>query len=293
MIESFIKEYEYYKNASLKKLNTYRLDVMCNYLIYPRNYLELVNLLRFLKKENIRYLILGNGSNVILARPVFDVVIKLDRLNKVTVKGNTVIAEAGVTLASLTSICMQNNLGGLTFAGGIPGLVGASTAMNAGAYKESMSDVVKEIKVITPSLDIVTLSNSDLNYSYRNSFLKENKEYICIETTFELPSQDENKSKEIMLDRQRRRLASQPIGSPSAGSVFRNPDGMSAGKLIEDAGLKGYTIGGARVSEKHANFIISEAGATGDDIIALAEYIKKEIKQKYGIDLILEQEIIR
>ena len=292
MIEDFIKDYEYIKNASLKKYNTYRVDAYANYLIFPKNIDELINLLRFLKVNNFNYLVLGGGSNVILARPVFDIVIKLDRLNKVSIDGNIVKAEAGVSLISLSNMCMKEGLNGLAFAGGIPGMVGASTSMNAGAYKEEISEVVKEVKVITPSLDIVTLSKEKLDYSYRDSFLKRNKDYICIETTFVMKKEDSNKIKERMEDRKRRRLDSQPLDKASAGSVFRNPEGMSSGKLIEDLGLKGYTIGGASISEKHANFIINNGTASYEDIIELIDLIKKRVKKVYGIDLILEQEII-
>lgn len=293
MIENFISDYEYYKSASLKKYNTYRLDVSCEYLIYPDTVQRLVSLLRWLKENKINYLILGGGSNVILDRPCFDVVIKLDRLNKIDIKENIVIAEAGVSLINLANICMNNNLNGLSFAGGIPGLVGASTAMNAGAYKEDMAGIVKEVKVITPSFDIITMSNEELDFTYRNSFLKKHKDYICIETTLELSFLEKEKIKEIMDSRKKRRVESQPLDMPSAGSVFRNPEGLSAGKLIEDALLKGYTVGGAKVSEKHANFIVNTGSATSDDIISLITYIQGKVKRKYDIDLILEQEIVR
>ena len=292
MIENFIKDYEYYKNASLKKYNTYRLDIKANYLIFPKDAQELISLLKYLKENNIKYLILGGGSNVILARPIFDVVIKLDRLNNVTINDNIVKAEAGVSLISLANTCMKEGLSGLAFAGGIPGLVGASTSMNAGAYKEEISNIIKEVKVLTPNLDIKIMTKDELNYGYRDSFLKRNKEYLCLETIFMMKREDPIKIKNIMDDRKRRRIESQPLDKPSAGSVFRNPDGMSAGKIIEDIGLKGYKIGGASISEKHANFIINDDDATFEDIIELIDFIKKKVKKEYDIDLILEQEII-
>lgn len=293
MIENFINNYEYYKNVNLKKYNTYHLECYADYLIYPKNIDELIELLNDLKLNKINYIILGGGSNIILARPCFDVVIKLDKLNKVTIKDNIVVSEAGVSLIKLANLCMKNDLDGLAFAGGIPGAVGASTAMNAGAYNEDMSMIVKEVKVITPNLDIITLSNDELEYKYRDSFLKRNKSYICIETTFEMRYKDKKEIKKIMEDRRKRRIDSQPLDKPSAGSVFRNPSNMSAGKLIEDAGLKGYSHGGAMISNKHANFIINDDNATYEDIIMLIDYVKERIKIIYNIDLILEQEIIR
>lgn len=292
MNENIIKNYEYYKDISLKKYNTYRLDVKCGYLIYPNAVEELINLLKYLKENNINYFILGGGSNIILAKPYFDVVIKLDKLNNIEIKDNIVTAGAGVSLIYLANLCMNNNLNGLAFAGGIPGMVGASTAMNAGAYKEDMASIVKEVKVLTPDLEIVTLTNKDLNYSYRNSFLKEHKDYICIEVTLEMSYENKEQIKETMASRKQRRIDTQPLDKPSAGSVFRNPEGLSAGKLIEDAGLKGYKIGGAEISTKHANFIVNNGDATYEDILELIDYTKKKIKEIYNIDLILEQEII-
>ena len=293
MNENFIKNYEYFKDISLKKYNTYRLDVKCGYLIYPGTVEELTNLLKYLKENNINYFILGGGSNIILAKPYFDVVIKLDKLNNIEIKDNIVTAEAGVSLIYLSNLCMNNNLNGLAFAGGIPGMVGASTAMNAGAYKEDMASIVKEVKVVTPELEVITLTNKDLNYSYRNSFLKEHKDYICTEVTLEMSYLDKDKIKETMTSRKKRRIDTQLLDKPSAGSVFRNPEGLSAGKLIEDAGLKGYKIGGAKISTKHANFIVNTGDATYEDILELIDYTKKKIKEIYNIDLILEQEIIR
>lgn len=293
MIENFINNYEYYKDISLKKYNTYRLDIKCGYLIYPKNIDELSKLLRYLKDNDIKYIILGGGSNVILARPYFDVVIKLDKLNSIVIKDNIVTAGAGVSLIYLANICMNNNLNGLSFAGGIPGLLGASTSMNAGAYKEDMASIVKEVKVINPDFEVITLTNEELNYSYRNSFLKEHKDYVVVEVTMVMSYLDKDIIKETMTSRKQRRVESQPLDMPSAGSVFRNPEGMSAGKLIEDANLKGYSIGGAQISTKHANFIVNTGKATYEDIIELIDYTKKKIKDIYDIDLVLEQEIIR
>lgn len=293
MIENIIDKYEYYKNISLKRYNTYKLDINCEYLVYPKDINELILLVKELKINKIKYLILGNGSNVILAKPSFEVVIKLDKINYINIEDNIVTAGAGVSLIKLSNLCMEKGLNGLSFAGGIPGLLGASTAMNAGAYNEDMASIVKEVKVLTPDLEIKTMTNSELEYSYRDSFLKRNKDYICLEVTLKLEYKDKEIIKNKMLDRRNRRISSQPVNMPSAGSVFRNPPNLSSGKLIEDLGLKGYSIGGAQISEKHANFIINTGNATYEDIISLIEYIQKQVKKKYNIDLILEQEIIR
>ena len=201
MIENFIKNYEYYKKKKKKKYNTYRLECYADYLIFPKDINELVELLDYLRQNRINYIILGGGSNVILAKPCFDVVVKLDKLNNITINDNIVVAEAGVPLIKLANECMKNSLDGLAFAGGIPGMVGASTSMNAGAYNEDMSMVVKEVKVIDPDLKIITLNKEELEYAYRDSFLKRNKDYVCIETTFEMKYKDKDKIKEVMNDR--------------------------------------------------------------------------------------------
>ncbi len=293
MNENFIKNYEYYKDVSLKKYNTYRVEATCKYLIFPHSEQELINLLKVLKKENCSYLILGNGSNVILQRKVFFIIIKLDKLDKLEITDNIVRVGAGVSLIKLANACMENSLNGLSFAGGIPGNVGASVAMNAGAYKEEMADIIREVKVLTPSLEVVTMTNDELDFAYRHSFLKENKDYVCLEATLELKYGDKEEIKKVMDNRRERRVNTQPLDMPSAGSVFRNPPDVPAGKLIEDLGLKGYCIGGAKISEKHANFIVNTGDATADDIVNLIDYVSNEVQKQYGIKLILEQEIIR
>lgn len=285
--------YEIYKDINIKKYNTYRLDVIVKYLVFVRNINELVSLIKIIKSNNIKYVVLGNGSNVIFKDSYYDgVVIKLDKLNNIEINDNIVKVESGVSLIKLSSLCIDNNLKGLEFAYGIPGLVGASTAMNAGAYNKDMASVIKEVKVLDKDLNIVTMSNKELNFKYRDSFLKHNKDYICLEVTMELERGDKDTSLSLVEERRIRRMESQPLEYPSAGSVFRNPTNMHAGALIEECGLKGYSINGATVSEKHANFIINTGGCTGKDIIELINLIKNKVYEKYNVNLILEQEII-
>ena len=164
--------------------------------------------------------------------------------------------------------------------------------MNAGAYNSDMASVVKEVRVLTPNYEIKTLNINDLAYEYRDSFLKKNPEYIVLSTTFELKDGDTETMRNLIAERRMKRITSQPLDMPSAGSVFRNPEGMYAGELIEKLNLKGYTIGGAKVSEKHANFIVNNGTATGRDVVSLINKIEKEVKEKYNVDLKLEQIII-
>ncbi len=295
MIKSFFDEHNisYEKDASLKKYNTFRLNTKCSYLVFPKNKEELITIVRKLKKEDLKYLILGNGSNIIFKDDYYDgIVIRLDNLNNITYNGNIVVAEAGCSLIKLALETIEKGLSGLEFAAGIPGFVGASTAMNAGAYNSDMSEVVKEALVLDEKLELITMTKDDIEFEYRNSFLKKHKEYIVLETMFELTSGNPQEMKEQVTERRTKRLASQPLDMPSAGSVFRNPEGMYAGALIEEVGLKGYKIGGAMVSKKHANFIVNAGDATGKDIIDLINKIQKDVKEKYNVELKLEQIIV-
>lgn len=295
MIKNFFDKEEiiYKENASLKKYNTYRINTTCSYLVFPKNINELINIIKELKKQQIKYLILGNGSNIIFSKEYYEyVIIKLDNLNNIKYHDNLVTVEAGYSLSKLALETINKGLDGLTFATGIPGCVGASTAMNAGAYNSDMSKVVKEVKVLNENLDIITLNNEDLQYEYRDSFLKRHREYIVLSTTFELIPNDIQKMKELVKERRKKRISSQPLELPNAGSVFRNPESMYAGELIEKLNLKGFKIGDAEISTKHANFIVNIGAATGKDIVELINKIKKEVKDKYNVELKLEQIII-
>ena len=287
MIKNFFDEkgITYSENASLKKYNTYRIDTTCSYLVFPKNINELITIIEYLKDKNISYLVLGNGSNIIFSKEHYDyVIIKLDKLNNIEYHDNIVTAEAGYSI--------NKGLDGLTFAAGIPGCVGASTAMNAGAYNSDMAAVVKEAKVLNEKLEVITMNNQDLQYEYRDSFLKRHPEYIVLSTTFELSKNDPEAMKHIVDERRKKRMASQPLDLPNAGSVFRNPENMYAGELIEKSNLKGLTIGGASVSEKHANFIVNTGNAKGKDVVKLIDKIKTKVKNKYHVELKLEQIII-
>ena len=296
MIRDFFNqiEIEFIEDAPLINHNTYHIKSYAKFLVFPESIEQLINVLEFLNNNNQEYVFLGNGSNIILAKENYDkVFIKLDKLDYIKYNKNIVTAGAGTSLIKLALDCALNNLSGLEFACAIPGLVGASTAMNAGAYNSSISEILVSAKVLTDKLEIKEFKNKDLDFKYRDSFLKKNKKYICLEATFKLESKDSEEILELMSSRQERRIDTQPLTYPSAGSVFRNPSMKYAGELIEKSGLKGESINGAEVSEKHANFIINKKGATGEDILNLIDKVKKEVKKNYDIDLILEQEIIR
>ena len=295
MIKNFIEKssIEYYENASLKKYNTYRIDVNCKYLVLPKNKEELRTLIKYLTSKEEKFLVLGNGSNVIFACDYFDgIIILLNKLNKLKIEGEIIEVEAGYSLQKLAIETSNLGLEGLEFATGIPGLVGASIAMNAGAYKNSISEVVTSVLVMNPEFEFVTMSGEELDFSYRNSFFKKNKNYYVIGAKLKLVQGEKQQIIERISKRRVKRLETQPLDMPSAGSVFRNPEGMYAGELIENCGLKGFSIGGAEISEKHANFIVNTGGATGKEITQVIERVKKEVLEKYDVELILEQIVI-
>lgn len=296
MIKNFFNKLNisYKENISLKSYNTYRVNTITKFLVYPKNIQELIDILKYIKNNNIKYYLLGNGSNVIFSMEYFDgVIIKLNKLNSIIYKDNYVSAEAGCSLIKLSLETIEKGFSGMEFSAGIPGTVGASVAMNAGAYNSDISQILKEITVLTPNAEVKIMKKEELNFSYRDSFLKQNKEYIVLSATFELSKGNVEEMKKIVFERKEKRISTQPLELPNAGSVFRNPENNYAGALIEKANLKGYNINGAEISTKHANFIVNKGNASGEDIINLIETIQKEIKDKEKIDLKLEQIIIR
>ena len=295
MIKNFIEKnnIEYYEDASLKKYNTYRIDAKCKYLVLPKDKEEFKLLIKYLNEVEFKYIVLGNGSNIILSFDYYDgVVILLNKLNELKINGEIIEVGAGYSLQKLALETSNLGLEGLEFATGIPGLVGASIAMNAGAYNNSLSEVVTSVLVLNKDLEFVTMTNKEMKFSYRDSFFKQNKDYYIISANINLRQGEKQEILERVSKRRVKRLETQPLDMPSAGSVFRNPEGMHAGALIENCGLKGFSIGGAQISEKHANFIINTGNATGKEIIQLINRAKEDVQKKYNIELILEQIII-
>lgn len=277
----------------MKDYTTYKVGGECIAIVYPTNVENLIKLLKYLKGNKIKYKVIGNGSNLIFSDKRYDgVIINLKEFDKLEINDTIVKVGAGYSLVKLSIKTAKLGLAGLEFASGIPGTVGGAVFMNAGAYKSDMGYIVSEVSVLTPDLEVKTLYNKDLDFHYRTSFLQKNPDYICLEAKLVLRSSNSNILMDIISERKQRRLMTQPLEYPSAGSVFRNPENDFAGRLIEELGYKGKNIGGAYVSDKHANFIINKDHATASDIIKLITEIKEKVKEKYNIDLIVEQEIV-
>ncbi|MDD6264499.1 MAG: UDP-N-acetylmuramate dehydrogenase [bacterium] len=282
------------ENVSLSKYTTYRVGGTALALVYPKSVKKLVSLIKLLTGSKIKYKVIGNGSNLLFSDKNFDgVIIKLTELTNIKfLSYNKIRVEAGYSLPKLSLLVAKKGLAGLEFASGIPGTVGGAIFMNAGAYKSDMGYIVQSVRVLTPDCKIITFENREMDFHYRSSFLQKHPEYICLDAVIKLKKGDKELLDEVIKERRARRIESQPLEYPSAGSVFRNPEGNFAGKLIEDLGLKGYRIGGAMVSEKHANFIINYDNATSADIKNLIDYVHDRVMDEYNIDLKIEQEFV-
>ena len=284
-------KYDIKENVSFKTLTTYKTGGVCKYLISPFEVLALIELLKVLKENNIKFKIFGNGSNILASDKVYDgVIIRLDKFNKVKVDGDIVYAEAFVNLISLSLTCLYNNLTGFEWASGIPGTVGGACYMNAGAYLKSVSDVLISVTVLDENYDVVEIPLKDLKFGYRKSSLMD-KGYIILGAKFKLSKGCYDDILNLVTERRERRYKSQPLNYPSAGSVFRNPEGDYAGRLIEECNLKGYVKGGAKISDMHANFIVNYNNATSSDVKDLIELAKLKVHEKFNIDLKCEQEL--
>lgn len=232
------------KEVDLKKYNTYHIGGIAKYLISPKSIPDLKELIKELKEKNIAYIILGNGSNVVLNDEYFDgVIINFKNISSYVINpDNTIYAEAGAMLSKVSLDSIEHSLKGLEFAVGIPGTIGGSIVGNAGAYNSCLLDYIGEVTIINENNEIETLPHDDISYSYRNTMFKENKNCIIVSAKIFLSHGDKAASQEIVADRKRRRLESQPLEYPSAGSVFRNPEGDFAGRLIEACGLKVHLL---------------------------------------------------
>ncbi len=282
------------KDVYASKLTTYKVGGLVKAVIYPKNIDKLVLLCKLIKKYNIKYKVIGNGSNLLFSDKIYNgVLIKLDEFNKIEFFETKVICGAGASLMKVAREAIKKGLAGLEFATGIPGTIGGAVYMNAGAYKSDMGYITRGVKVLTDDLKIITLTNEEMDFHYRSSFLQSHPNYICLEVILGLTRGDKNALEEVVKDRKNRRVKTQPLQYPSAGSVFRNPEENDpAGKLIEDIGLKGHTKGGAEVSSIHANFIINKDHATAKEIHDLIIFVQKKVKEQYGIELRVEQEFV-
>lgn len=277
------------ENVDLKKYNTYGIGGIAKYMVFPSSEEKLVKLLDYIKNEKMSWYILGGGSNVIIPDEDYNgVIINLKELNNYEFDKDIINVGSGISLGKLVSVMLDAGYTNLSSLMGIPGLLGGAIIGNAGAYGTSIFDYIISVKFIDEDGNIKELNKEEIKYDYRLTEFKE-KKVIVLSAKIRCINGNVAEAKEKIKENLEKRKKSQPLEYKNAGSVFRNPPSHAAGYLIEHSGLKGITVGGAMVSEKHANFIINFNNATSRDIIKLVELIKSKVKDVYNVELELEQ----
>ena len=287
-----LKEISILKNEPLNKYTFTKTGGPADFLAFPKSVTEVKALLEECRQNNLPCMVLGNASNLIVRDGgIRGLVIMLEKLNNIEVKGNQITSQAGAKLIDTTYVALEHHLTGFEFACGIPGSIGGAVFMNAGAYGGEIKDVFVSCEVLYPDGQIKTLSSKEMAFSYRHSAIQA-QHCIVLSATFALQTGNYTEIKAKMDELTHLRASKQPLEYPSCGSVFKRPVGHYTGPLIEQAGLKGMTIGGAQVSEKHAGFIVNINHATATDYVNLIQYIQKVIKEKFDVTLETEVRII-
>ncbi|MBQ7713647.1 MAG: UDP-N-acetylmuramate dehydrogenase [Oscillospiraceae bacterium] len=293
-IGAYLPELTWLRDEPLAKHTSFRIGGAARRMAFPKTAEELIVLDGVLREADVRRVLLGNGTNVLFPDEGLDaVVIATGAMASVRRTGKTELAaDAGASLARLAAEAWRAGLTGLEFAHGIPGSVGGGVVMNAGAYDGSLADVLTEATALFPD-GVRTLGADELRLSYRHSVFTDEPEAVVLRASVRLRAGEPDAIKARMDDLMARRKASQPLEYPSAGSAFKRPAGQFAGRLIEDAGLKGARVGGAEVSPKHAGFIVNVGGATCADVLALIERIQTAVYDAFGVRLEPEIKIVR
>lgn len=279
-------------NEPMSKHTTFRIGGNADMFVSPE-ITQVPAIMKLAKEYQVPVTIVGNGSNLLVGdKGIRGLVLAFGKAAEtVTVDGNHITAGAGALLSKIAAEAAKNSLAGFEFAAGIPGTIGGALVMNAGAYDGEIKDVLVSAKVLTKEGQVIEVKAEDLDISYRHSCIPE-KEYIVLEATICLQEGNEEAIREKMADFRGRRINKQPLEYPSAGSTFKRPVGHFAGKLIQDADLRGYTVGGAQVSEKHCGFVINKGGATAADICQLIADVKEKVYDKFQVELESEVKMI-
>ena len=279
-------------NESLKKHTTYGIGGPADLMIFPKSKQDLVKVIEIINENKIQLTILGSGSNVLVSdNGIRGAVISLkNSLKQIEVDNNILYAECGTMLGKIVKHAVKNNLIGLENLNGVPGTLGGALIMNAGAWGGEISENLVHVEIMNSKNEIQKIQKKDLNFSYRQSSF--NKDDILLSAKFSLKKADKDIIKENFIEAQSGRKKSQPLNKRSAGSLFKNPKNNSAGKLLDEAGLKGFSIGDAKISEKHANFFINDGDASSRDMLMLIKKAHKEVKDKFNVNLALEVKLM-
>lgn len=280
------------KNEPLKDHCSFKTGGLCEFFLIPENSEELIAVVKRCRERNFPFFIVGNGSNILFTDEFHKgAYISLSKLNGISEKDGIITAEAGVKLSELCGFAAKEELSGLEELSGIPGTVGGAVFMNAGAYGGEIKDTLIKSIYIGKNSEIAEINASEHKFGYRRSVFQENGG-IILSSQFRLKKGNKEEIKKKTIELLKKRSDKQPLNYPSAGSTFKRPEGYFAGKLIEDSGLSGFSVGEAEVSEKHCGFVINKGGASSSDIIALIKHIQKTVYEKYGVMLETEVKII-
>lgn len=283
------------QNEPMSRHTTFAIGGPADLFVQPKTRRELAGTLGVLRARGIPFLLLGNGSNMLVADAgVRGAVVCTTELDEVRIGENcTLVAEAGALLGRVARRAQRAGLTGVEFAGGIPGSLGGAVFMNAGAYDGQMAGIVEQTEYLDETGALHTLTGEEHGFGYRRSVFRDHPDWTVVRSTLRLQQGDPAAILDRMNDLAQRRREKQPLNFPSAGSTFKRPEGHFAGRLIEDAGLKGVSVGAAQVSEKHAGFLINRGGATCDDMLRLIELVQQRVKEAFGVQLECEVRIIR
>ncbi|MCF2682669.1 UDP-N-acetylmuramate dehydrogenase [Faecalicatena contorta] len=270
----------------MKNHTTFRIGGPASFFVISETVEDVKNTVLLCRKKGVPYYIVGNGSNLLVSDQGYEgVIIQIfKQMNKVEVEGTVLRAQAGALLSAIANRALDMGLTGFEFAAGIPGTLGGACVMNAGAYGGEMKDVLQEVTVLTEEGEILTIPKSELELGYRTSVIAR-KGYIVLEAKIELREGNKAEIKAVMDDLKEKRVSKQPLEYPSAGSTFKRPEGHFAGKLIQDAGLRGFHVGGAQVSEKHCGFVINKEQASAADVDELMHQVTNIVEEKFGVRL--------
>ena len=277
------------KNEPMSRHTTFRVGGCAACLITPVSEEEVIRCIGYLRKADIPFFLMGNGSNLLVSDKGYDgVILQIGpKLEQIEVVGDRITVSAGTAMVKVSRVAAEHSLTGLEFAAGIPGAVGGGVVMNAGAYDGDMSMVVEQVRVLNEDGEILELNRDSMEFGYRKSAIM-HRNFVVLSVTFKLETGDQEQILAKMKDFNERRRSKQPLEYPSAGSTFKRPEGYFAGKLIEDAGCKGYTVGGACVSEKHSGFVINKDEATAKDIMTVICDVQKQVERKFDVKLVPE-----
>lgn len=279
-------------NEPMKKHTTMRVGGPCDCMVEPSSIEEIQKVLEYARKNNIKYYVIGNGSNLLVKdEGVHALIIKIaNKFSGVEVNGEHIKAYSGCSVPKLSQIAKENSLSGLEFACGIPGSVGGGIRMNAGAYGSEMVNVVEKVGFLDENGKLNEIDGKDAHFTYRHSMFVENPKYIVVYAIYKLQKGNKDEISKIMEENMNSRKQKQPIEYPNFGSVFKRPEGYFVGKLVDECGLKGYKIGGAQVSTKHSGFMVNIEDATCKDVLDLIEYVKKKVYEKFNVKL--QEEVV-